>query len=96
MKNKVAPPFRQAEFDLIFGQGASREGCILDLAIENSFVNKSGSWFSYGETRMGQGRDAAKAFLVDHPEIANDLDAKLRAKLMPVVMEPEAEVPALV
>ena len=96
VKNKVAPPFRQAEFDLIFGQGASREGCILDLAIENSFVNKSGSWFSYGETRMGQGRDAAKAFLVDHPEIANDLDAKLRAKLMPVVMEPEAEVPALV
>ncbi|HEY9766448.1 MAG TPA: recombinase RecA [Chroococcales cyanobacterium] len=83
VKNKVAPPFRQAEFDLIFGEGASREGCILDLAIEQGLVNKAGAWFSYGESRLGQGRDAAKSFLFENKEIKEEIEGLLRAKLLP-------------
>ena len=83
VKNKVAPPFRQAEFDLIFGEGASKEGCILDLAIEQGLVNKAGAWFSYGESRLGQGREAAKSFLVDNGQIKEEIEGLLRAKLLP-------------
>lgn len=83
VKNKVAPPFRIGEFDIIFGEGASKEGCILDLGIEHGFVSKAGSWFSYGETRLGQGREGAKGYFIENPEVMEEIEGKLRAKLLP-------------
>ena len=77
VKNKVAAPFRQAEFDIEFGKGISTEGCLIDLGIENDVVKKSGSFFSYGDERLGQGRNAAKAFLSEHPEIAKEIENKI-------------------
>jgi recombination protein RecA len=77
VKNKVAAPFRQAEFDIEFGKGISSAGCILDLGLEHNVVSKSGSFFSYGEERIGQGRNNAKAYLVEHPEIAREIEAKI-------------------
>jgi recombination protein RecA len=77
VKNKVAAPFRQAEFDIEYGQGISSEGCILDLALEHNLISKSGSFFAYGDTRLGQGRNNAKGFLRENPEIANELEAKI-------------------
>jgi recombination protein RecA len=77
VKNKVAAPFRQAEFDIEYGQGISSEGCILDLALEHNLITKSGSFFAYGETRLGQGRNNAKGFLRENPEIANELERKV-------------------
>ena len=77
VKNKVAAPFRQAEFDIEFGRGISTSGCILDLGIEHGIVTKSGSFFSYGEDRLGQGRNNAKAFLDEHVEIAKEIEAKI-------------------
>ena len=78
VKNKVAPPFREAEFDIIYGKGISREGNILDMAVNLDIIDKSGSWFSYGDTRIGQGRENAKKYLADNPEIANDIEDKIR------------------
>ncbi|NLM19507.1 MAG: recombinase RecA [Clostridiaceae bacterium] len=78
VKNKVAPPFKEAEFDIIYGEGISQEGCILDLASDIDIVNKSGSWYSYGDARIGQGRDNARQWLVDNPEIMAEIDAKVR------------------
>ena len=78
VKNKVAPPFREAEFDIMYGEGISKVGELLDLGVKLDLVQKSGSWFSMGETRIGQGRDAAKQYLRDHPEIAEDLEAAIR------------------
>lgn len=83
IKNKVAPPFRQAEFDIMYGQGISKSGEILDLAVEKGLVKKSGSWFAYGETKLGQGRDAVKALLEDNPELLDELEKKLKAKEEP-------------
>ncbi|QGP93444.1 Protein RecA [Neomoorella glycerini] len=80
VKNKVAPPFRQAEFDIIYGRGIDREGCLLDMGTELDIVKKSGAWYSLGEDRLGQGREAAKEFLRDHPELAASLEAQIRAK----------------
>src|SRR5207247_2154477 len=77
VKNKVAPPFRQAEFDIEFGKGISTEGCLIDLGIEHNVVTKSGSFFSYGEERLGQGRNNAKVFLREHPEVAKEIEAKI-------------------
>ena len=77
VKNKVAAPFRQAEFDIEFGQGISTSGCILDLGIEHSIVTKSGSFFSYGDERLGQGRNNAKVYLDDHPEVAKEIEGKI-------------------
>jgi recombination protein RecA len=77
VKNKVAAPFRQAEFDIEYGQGISSEGCILDLALEHNLITKSGSFFAYGETRLGQGRNNAKGFLRENPEIAKELERKV-------------------
>ncbi|MEI7724357.1 MAG: recombinase RecA [Bacteroidota bacterium] len=81
VKNKVAPPFRKAEFDIIFGEGISRPFEIIDLATELNVIKKSGSWFSYGETKLGQGRDAVKKILHDNPELADELEAKIREVL---------------
>jgi recombination protein RecA len=81
VKNKVAPPFRKAEFDIIFGEGISRPFEIIDLAVENNLIKKSGSWFSYGETRLGQGRDAVKKILTDNPELADELEQKIKELL---------------
>src|SRR4051794_16729283 len=77
VKNKVASPFKQAEFDIEFGQGISTEGCLIDLGIENNVVTKSGSFFSYGDERLGQGRNNAKAFLKEHPEVAKEIEGKI-------------------
>ena len=81
VKNKMAPPFRKAEFDIMFGTGISRAGELLDLAVENSVVQKSGSWFSYGETKLGQGRDSVKELLDDNPELADEIEVKIREKI---------------
>ncbi len=77
VKNKVAPPFRKAEFDIMFGEGISRTGEIIDLGVDKGIIKKSGSWFSYGDTKLGQGRDAAKKCLADNPELAEELEAKI-------------------
>ncbi|MBQ6430470.1 MAG: recombinase RecA [Oscillospiraceae bacterium] len=81
IKNKVAPPFREAVFDIIYGEGISKYGELLDMAVELELVNKSGSWFSIGDERIGQGRDNAKQYIADHPEVAEELEAKVRAHL---------------
>jgi len=85
VKNKVAPPFRKAEFDIMYGEGISKVGEILDLGVEMNIVNKSGSWFSYGETRLGQGRDAVKAIIKDNPELMDELEQKIKDVLAPKV-----------
>ena len=77
VKNKVAPPFRKAEFDIMFGEGISRAGEIIDLGVEKGIIKKSGSWFSYDDTKLGQGRDAAKKCIQDNPELAEELEAKI-------------------
>jgi recombination protein RecA len=79
VKNKLAAPFRECEFDVIFGQGISKEGDILDLAADLNLVQKSGSWYSYGSERLAQGRENAKAFLRDHPDLLADLENQVRA-----------------
>ncbi|MCD8071713.1 MAG: recombinase RecA [Alistipes sp.] len=83
VKNKVAPPFRKAEFDIIYGEGISKIGEILDLAVENDIIKKSGSWFSYGDTKIGQGRDAVKELLLSNEELASEIEAKVREILSP-------------
>ena len=80
VKNKLAPPFREAEFDIIYGEGISREGDILDLAVENQIIEKSGTWYSYGEDRIGQGRESAKKFLKENPELLEKAATEIRAK----------------
>ena len=81
VKNKVAPPFKTAEFDIMYGEGVSKTGEILDLAVEFEIVKKAGSWFSYGDTKLGQGRDAVKALIKDNPELADELEEKIKAKI---------------
>jgi len=78
VKNKVAPPFQTAEFDIMYGEGVSKTGEILDLAVEFEVVKKSGSWFSYGDTKLGQGRDAVKSLIKDNPELADELEQKIK------------------
>lgn len=80
VKNKVAPPFKVAEFDIMYGTGISSLGCLIDLAVQNGFIQKSGSWFSYNDEKIGQGRDKAIEFLRQHPEISREIDAKVREK----------------
>jgi len=82
VKNKVAPPFRQVEFDIIFGEGISKVGEIIDMGVELNILQKSGSWFSYGESKVGQGRDAVKQFLSDNPEMMEEMEAKIREALL--------------
>ena len=81
VKNKVAPPFKIAEFDIMYGEGISKTGEILDLAVEFEIIKKAGSWFSYGETKLGQGRDAVKSLIKDNPELADELEAKIKARI---------------
>lgn len=81
VKNKVAPPFRATEFDIIFGEGISKIGEIIDMGVELGIVNKSGSWFSYEGNKLGQGRDSVKGLMRDNPELANEIEAKIRAKI---------------
>jgi recombination protein RecA len=81
VKNKIAPPFRQAEFDLVFGEGISKIGEIIDIGVDKNIIKKSGSWFSYGDTKLGQGRDAVKKLLADNPELADELSVVIRESL---------------
>ena len=81
VKNKVAPPFRQAEFDIIYGEGISKVGEVIDMGVEMGIVQKSGSWFSYNNDKMGQGRESVKQLLLDNPEMANEIEAKIRTKI---------------
>ncbi|HKK75126.1 MAG TPA: recombinase RecA [Saprospiraceae bacterium] len=81
-KNKVAPPFRIAMFDIIYGQGISKSGEILDLGVDMDFINKSGAWYSYGDAKIAQGREAAKQFLEDNPGVANEIEQKIKTKLL--------------
>ena len=90
VKNKVAPPFRTAEFDIIYGEGISRVGEIIDLGVDNNIIKKSGSWFSYEDTKLGQGRDSVKTLLGDNPELMEEIDARIRVAISGVV-EPSLE-----
>ncbi len=83
VKNKVAPPFKEAEFDILYGKGISSEGCILDLAVENNIVDKSGSWFAYKGNKIAQGRDAAKTYLIEHPDVREEIETLVRESYMP-------------
>ena len=78
VKNKLAPPFKRAEFDIMYGVGISKVGEIVDLGVEHNVLQKSGSWYSYGDTRLGQGRDAVKTLLQDNPELAEETEGKIR------------------
>ena len=77
VKNKMAPPFKQAEFDIIYGQGISLEGGLLDLGVENGVIRKSGAWFTYGSDQLGQGKENARTFLKDNPELADEIENKI-------------------
>jgi recombination protein RecA len=93
VKNKMAPPFKQAEFDIIYGVGISREGSLIDLGVEVGVVKKSGAWYTYESDQLGQGKENARAFLIDNPDLANDIEAKIRAHYVPVAIdEATAEV----
>jgi recombination protein RecA len=81
VKNKVAAPFRQAEFDIDYGEGISKNGELVDLGVEHKLVIKSGAWYSYGDLRLGQGRDNSKNFLRDNPDLADEIEGKIREKL---------------
>jgi recombination protein RecA len=83
VKNKVSPPFKQAEFEILYGEGISREGEIIELGVQHGLIDKAGSWYSYGEDRIGQGKENVREFLRTNPEIAADLEAKIRATLLP-------------
>jgi recombination protein RecA len=88
VKNKVAPPFKQAEFDIIYGVGISREGSLIDLGVEAGIVKKSGAWFTYEGDQLGQGKENARAFLIDNPDLANDIETKIRASYVPAEIDP--------
>jgi recombination protein RecA len=92
VKNKIAPPFRSAEFDIMFNEGVSKIGEIIDMGVEKNIVEKSGAWFSYSGTRIGQGRENVKLFLREHPEMASEIEVKVRqaAGLPPVAAAPES------
>ncbi len=88
VKNKVSPPFKQAEFDIIYGVGISREGSLIDMGVDLGIVKKSGAWFTYELDQLGQGKENARAFLIDNPDLANDIEAKIRASYVPTEIDP--------
>ncbi|HAY13539.1 MAG TPA: hypothetical protein DCY02_03605, partial [Armatimonadetes bacterium] len=92
-KNKIAPPFRTTEFDIIFGKGISRAGDLLDLSVEHGFVNRAGTYFNYKDERLAQGRENARAALLSKPEVMEELERDLKAKLMPARLEAPIEEP---
>jgi len=83
VKNKVSPPFKQAEFEILYGHGISRHGEIIDLGVQHGIVDKAGSWYSYGDDRIGQGKENVREFLKQHPEMAEEIEGKIRAMLLP-------------
>jgi len=89
VKNKMAPPFKQAEFDIIYGTGISREGSLIDLGVEVGVVKKSGAWYTYEADQLGQGKENARTFLIDNPDLANDIEAKIREHYVPTAIDPE-------
>ena len=92
VKNKIAPPFREAEFDIMYGEGISHEGCIVDLGAEFDIINKSGAWYSYGEVRLGQGKEKVKDFLKENPEMAAEIEAKIREHTIAKLVSAESGV----
>jgi recombination protein RecA len=95
VKNKVAPPFKQVEFDLLYNEGISREGEIIDLGVREGLVDKSGAWYSYNGDRIGQGKDNVRQFLKEHPDMARDIETRIREKLLPKADEAKPEPVAL-
>jgi recombination protein RecA len=91
VKNKMAPPFKQAEFDILYGKGISREGGLIDLGVEHGFVRKSGAWYTYEGDQLGQGKENARAFLRDNPDLGNELEKKIKEKLG---IGPKVDTPA--
>ena len=89
VKNKMAPPFKQAEFDILYGVGISREGSLLDLGVEIGIVKKSGSWYTYEGDQLGQGKENSRNFLLDNPDLANDIESKIRAHYAPTPIDPD-------
>ena len=87
VKNKVSPPFKLAEFEILYGEGISREGEIIELGVQNGFIDKAGSWYSYGDDRIGQGKENVREFLKNNPEVASEIEGKIRAKLLPKTVE---------
>jgi len=83
VKNKLAPPFKKAEFEILYGEGISRMGEIIDMGVQNGIVDKAGAWYSYNGERIGQGKENSRAWLKEHPEVAGEIEARLREKLMP-------------
>jgi recombination protein RecA len=94
VKNKMAPPFKQAEFDILYGKGISREGGLIDLGVEHGFVRKSGAWYTYEGDQLGQGKENARSFLRDNPDLGNELEKKIKEKLgIGAKLDAPAEVP---
>jgi recombination protein RecA len=91
VKNKVSPPFKKAEFQILYGEGISREAELIDLGVQHGFVEKSGAWYSYGEDRIGQGKEKVREFLKENPDMANEIEAKLRAKLLDTTVVAETK-----
>jgi len=89
VKNKVAPPFKQCEFEILYGEGTSLEGELIDLGVKLGFVDKAGAWYSYKEERIGQGKENVKNYLKEHPEMAQDIEQRIRTELLPVLVNPE-------
>jgi recombination protein RecA len=93
VKNKMAAPFKQAEFDIIYGVGISREGSLLDMGVEQEIVKKSGAWYTYDGAQLGQGKENSRNFLIDNPEVANEIEHKIKAKLGIGVPRAVADLP---
>jgi recombination protein RecA len=90
VKNKLAPPFKQAEFDIIYGEGISREGSLLDVGVVNNIIARTGTWYAFGDVRLGQGKEAARGYLKEHPELATEMEKKIREFLQSGALKAES------